>query len=493
MKAVSLMRRIAAAAVAMTCHVLLFMCLTIPITAGTIFKQIDLSSLTFTNAGMDTWQYSNDIDGSLILSQTTSSNTIAMTNVALDSGKAYTIEVKVRFNEPYANSSTDSRGAGLIFGAQSYNPWETGGRCYCAMIDRGNAAKTMRIFVKGYTSTVEAATGTPADADILAYTDWHTLRVTITEKGIVTLYFNGKIMGTSSDESQVFEGGLIGLVAYSVKTKVDFKDLCYTEGITTDEAIFGSSGDIHNAIVHYVYEDGSKAFDDVVRSTPEGMMYSIITPVVEGYVPTESIVTGTMGKGNVEFTVKFIKSYTLTIHYVKSDGSTAFEDYIEKDLIPGYEYSIESVPYAHYTADKTVVSGKIENENVEVTVTYTPAVYTVTINYVFADGSEAAPAKIEKITYGGTYSVNSPTIEGYTPDADEVSGKNVKKNLDITVTYKANSNFSSDETTVSDDKGGCAANATSGTILITILPAAGFILVRKRRTYTYKYCEGGRA
>lgn len=224
MKTVVFMKRTAAAAAALTCIVLLFTSLTFPASAGTVFKQIDLSSLTFTNAGTDTWKYSNDTDGSLMLSQTASSNTIAMSNVALDVGKAYTIEVKVRFNEPYTSSSTDSRGAGLIFGAQSQNPWETGGRCYCAMVDRGNANKTMRIFVKGYTSTVETATAIPADAATLAYTDWHTLRVTISEKSLVSLYFDGKIMGTASDESLVYEGGLIGLIAYSVKTKVDYKD-----------------------------------------------------------------------------------------------------------------------------------------------------------------------------------------------------------------------------------------------------------------------------
>jgi hypothetical protein len=402
----------------------------------------------------------------------------------LDVGKAYTIEVKVRFNEPYTNGTTDSRGGGIIFGAQSQNPWVTGGKCYCAMVDRGNASKTMRIFVKGYTSTVEAATAIPADAATLAYTDWHVMRITISEKGLITLYFDGKIMGTASDESLVYEGGLIGLVAYSVKTKVDFKDFCYTEGITTDEAVFSSgSAGTYNATVHYVYEDGSKASDDVVRPTSEGQMYSIITPEIAGYVPSESIITGTMGKGDLEFTVKYIKSYTLTIHYVKSDGSTAFDDYTEKDLIPGYEYSVESVPYAHYTADLTVVSGKIMSENVVVTVTYSPAVYTLTINYVFADGREAAPVHTESIGYGGSYNVASPSVAGYTPDAAAVSGKNIKKDLTLTVTYTADSAAVSDSTTaVSGDKAGCGSSlAWQGVLLTVILPAAGLILTRKRR------------
>jgi hypothetical protein len=486
MKTAVFMKRSAAAAVALTCIMLLFTSLTLPASAGTVFKQIDLSSLTFTNAGTDTWKYSSDTDGSLILSQTASSNTIAISNIALDVGKAYTIEVKARFNEPYTNGSTDSRGAGLIFGAQSKNPWETGGRCYCAMIDRGNATRTMRVFVKGYTSTVEAATAKPADAATLAYTDWHTLRVTISEKGLVTFYFDGNIMGTSSDESLIYEGGLIGLVAYSVKTKVDFKDFCYTEGITTDEAVFSSgSAGTYNVTVHYIYEDGTKAFDDVIRPTAEGMIYSIITPEIAGYVPSNSIITGTMGKGAIEFTVKYIKAYTLTIHYVKSDGSKAFDDYTETNLIPGYEYSVESVPYAHYTADLPVVSGKIVNENVVVTVTYSPAVYKLTVKYVFADGREAAPAYTESIEYNGSYEVTSPAVAGYTPDTAVVSGKKVMNDLTITVTYTADSAPSADTTApASSNPGGCGSLAGSGAVLVAIIiiPAAMLIRISKRRS-----------
>lgn len=481
MKACAKIRKTAAAAAVLICLVILITGLMIPASAKTVFKQIDLSSLTFTNAGTDTWKYSTDTDGSLILSQTSSSNTVAMSNVALDVGKAYTLEVKVRYNEPYSDGASDTRGGGLIFGSQSENPWESGGRCYCAMIDRGNAAKTMRVFVKGYTSTIEATTAVPADSAILANTDWHILRVTITEKGIVTFYFDGNIMGSPSDESAVYEGGQIGLIAYSIKTRVDFKDFCYTEGITTDEAVFstGTEG-TYNATVHYTYADGSKALDDVIRPTAAGQLYSIITPEIEGYVSSESIITGTMGNSDIEFTVIYKKSYTLTIHYLKSDGSVAFEDYIEKNLVSGHEYSIESIPYAHYSVDIAVVSGKIDSDDVEITVTYSPAVYSLTVNYVFPDGTEAAPAYSENVVYGENYSVTSPSVAGYAPDPAVVSGKNVKSNLTHTVTYIADSSETVETTVLSGgESAGCGSVIGAG-LLLCVIPATAVLIADKK-------------
>ena len=61
--------------------------------------------------------------------------------------------------------------------------------------------------------------------------------------------------------------------------------------------------------------------------------------------------------------------------------------------------------------------------------------YTVTINYVYTDGTPAYdPVSITK-NYNAEYSQRSPAIEGYKPDQETVSGKIPLDGTTVTVTY----------------------------------------------------------
>ena len=64
--------------------------------------------------------------------------------------------------------------------------------------------------------------------------------------------------------------------------------------------------------------------------------------------------------------------------------------------------------------------------------------YTLTINYKYEDGSEAADAHAETLDYNAAYSVESPTVSGYTPDQLIVSGTMPAGNVEVTVTYRKN-------------------------------------------------------
>ena len=68
----------------------------------------------------------------------------------------------------------------------------------------------------------------------------------------------------------------------------------------------------------------------------------------------------------------------------------------------------------------------------------TPSVtyYTLTVNYVYADGTTAAPSATRILAAGSSYSVESPAIEGYTPDLTVVAGT-LNGNDTLTVTYTA--------------------------------------------------------
>lgn len=62
---------------------------------------------------------------------------------------------------------------------------------------------------------------------------------------------------------------------------------------------------------------------------------------------------------------------------------------------------------------------------------------TLTIKYVYEDGSEAAPTYTKEFVRGADYSIDSPAIEGYTADNAKVSGS-IVSDTEHTVTYKVN-------------------------------------------------------
>ena len=73
-----------------------------------------------------------------------------------------------------------------------------------------------------------------------------------------------------------------------------------------------------------------------------------------------------------------------------------------------------------------------------ITFVYNPIEYSLTINYQYEGGGQAATAYTGSVAYGATYSVTSPSITGYTPDKATVSGTMGAGNVEVTVTYKAN-------------------------------------------------------
>ena len=71
-----------------------------------------------------------------------------------------------------------------------------------------------------------------------------------------------------------------------------------------------------------------------------------------------------------------------------------------------------------------------------VTFTYRKNSYTLTINYVVADGVTTMPESfIHTYKYGDEYSVASPEVEGLTPDRKIVSGIMGAADVTVTVTY----------------------------------------------------------
>ena len=112
----------------------------------------------------------------------------------------------------------------------------------------------------------------------------------------------------------------------------------------------------------------------------------------------------------------------LKIHYVYSNGDKAAEDYIA-DLREGEDYNVEPPAITGYAPDKEVITGKMGNTPLEITVTYSLRNFTLTIEYVFEDGSKAAESYVDTKPYGTEFSVESPVLEGYEANFPLVEGK----------------------------------------------------------------------
>lgn len=187
----------------------------------------------------------------------------------------------------------------------------------------------------------------------------------------------------------------------------------------------------------------------------------------DGYTlkETESTLIGTL-KDDLILKLVYVKNggnnpgpdptpteYTVTVKYQDEKGNSIRDDATES-TINGGEYDVNDKKvtingYTYQSADKAL-SGKV-TENTIITLFYkknttpdpTPedpdSKYKVTVYYRYEDGSKAANDAVrDNLSEGTTYSITSPSIDGYTPDQSVVSGTMGTADIEVTVTYKKN-------------------------------------------------------
>ncbi len=290
--------------------------------------------------------------------------------------------------------------------------------------------------------------------------------------------------------------------------------------------------------IHYVYEDGTEAApDNVDKVTFERTVTineatgetsygnweakdndttfdAVVSPEIANYTPDKKgvaeMVDLTAESKDSEVTVTYkanmvesteTKEVKQTIHYLYEDGTEAAPDKVDtvtftrtvttneateettygewqaKDDDTTFD-AVTSPEIEHYTADKPTVEEVTgltpESKDSEVTVTYKANMVESTetkevqqtIHYLYEDGTEAAPDKVDTVTFTRTVTTNeateettygewqakdddttfdavtSPEIEHYTadkPTVEEVTGLTPEsKDSEVTVTYKAN-------------------------------------------------------
>ena len=134
--------------------------------------------------------------------------------------------------------------------------------------------------------------------------------------------------------------------------------------------------------------------------------------------------------------------YTLTMHFLDSvyfSEGTIYE--IREPLVieahQGTPYNVELPEVFGYTSGMTSSSG-ILNGDTKIFVMYTPNTYTLTVHFVYADGTEAFEDHVEEVLYGREYSVEVPTLPGYIPDPRTVAGTLTDGDTEIFVVYNVN-------------------------------------------------------
>ncbi|MBV6376601.1 MucBP domain-containing protein, partial [Enterococcus casseliflavus] len=270
----------------------------------------------------------------------------------------------------------------------------------------------------------------------------------------------------------------------------------FTRTVTTNEA----TGD--KTFGEWQAKDDDTTFDEV--QSPEIDKYNadqkMVDKVIELTAESEDLkVTVTYSPNMIESTET--KEVKQTIHYVYEDGKQAapdktdtvtftrtvttneatgdktFGEWQAKDDDTSFD-EVKSPEIKNYHADKTsieeVTGLTAEDKDREVTITYSPNMIestetkevNQTIRYVYEDGKEAAPDKVDTVTFTRTVTTNeatgkntygewqakdddtmfdevqSPEIDKYNADqktVDKVTGLTAEsEDLKVTVTYSPN-------------------------------------------------------
>ncbi|WP_430628910.1 beta strand repeat-containing protein [Lactiplantibacillus plantarum] len=240
--------------------------------------------------------------------------------------------------------------------------------------------------------------------------------------------------------------------------------------------------------VNYVDADGNTIKAATTQTLDNGSTYTVETPTIDGYTykSADAALTGTVD-GNKTITLTYTKDSTtpvenkanLTIKYVDADGNTIKASSVTEYIV-GQAYTVGQPEIAGYTYDHATgdaIAGTIAYNGNTVTLVYTKnggttpteQTKTITVNYVDADGNTIKSATTTTYKVGDTYTVATPSIDGYTyKSADGALSGTVADDATITLTYAKNDNGGS--TTAPTTAPGTGDNGNNGGGTTTTAP-----------------------
>lgn len=140
-----------------------------------------------------------------------------------------------------------------------------------------------------------------------------------------------------------------------------------------------------------------------------------------------------------------IKTYSYTVEYyidgTKNDTLTVTDSAPFGMVINSYPVKCPTGYKLEKTENFPLTIGTDELANV-IKVYYVKDTFKLTIHYVYEDGTEAKPDYTADVAVNESYSVPSPTIDGYTANTTTVSGTMPSQDVTETVTYTKRTDLS---------------------------------------------------
>ncbi len=163
--------------------------------------------------------------------------------------------------------------------------------------------------------------------------------------------------------------------------------------------------------IEYKLADGGQAAPTHTSYVGYGDTYAVVSPVLEGYLPDVTVVSGNMPLGGVTVTVTYTPSVgQVVVHYINGKDNTQLFPSAVLDVAEGDNYTVSSPTKEGYTADPTTVSGTKAGTATETfIVTYLPNTYTVTFDYQpeGLSGATLDGADTKVVEYDNIYGYNA--------------------------------------------------------------------------------------
>lgn len=129
-------------------------------------------------------------------------------------------------------------------------------------------------------------------------------------------------------------------------------------------------------------------------------------------------------------------SYLVNIVHVDAEGKEVAPTQQKIFEIGAGEVTFEALDLLGYRAQAEKIVQTIEG-NCEIKFVYDKVnVYSVSIDYVYEDGSKAAEPSVYSVNEGEPVEFNAPCIYGYKPDVEVISSESVNEDLAYTITYR---------------------------------------------------------
>ncbi|QAB23032.1 LPXTG cell wall anchor domain-containing protein [Lactiplantibacillus plantarum] len=364
-------------------------------------------------------------------------------------------------------------------------------------LDNGSTYNVDTPTIDGYTykSADAALTGTVDGNKTITLT--YTKNATPVEQSTVTVNYvdaDGKTIKAATtqtlDNGSTYNVDTPTIDGYTYKSASDSLTGTYDGNKTITLTYTKNAAPVEQSTitVNYVDADGKTIKAATTQTLDNGSTYKVETPTIDGYTykSADAALTGTVD-GNKTITLTYTKDSTtpvenkanLTINYVDADGNTIKASNVTEYIV-GQAYTVGQPEIAGYTYDHATgdaIAGTIAYNGNTVTLVYTKnggttpteQTKTITVNYVDADGNTIKSATTTTYKVGDTYTVATPTIDGYTyKSADGALSGTVADDATITLTYAKNDNGGS--TTAPTTAPGTGDNGNNGGGTTTTAP-----------------------